>query len=192
MKKKFISCCILVAMAPNLILGTPASATVNNHDSITRSENTDNNSSVSLPIITEYSYGNQLEFDEDLYYGNNIEARAVTKNYYKRNVKINWSTLIDILCKVLDTASNIVSRFIDSDTKVTTNPSNNLVGYNYQTIGGNVQEVQKLLNQHGYALAEDGIWGPKTYSAVVNFQKSQGLVADGIVGYNTWNALHGK
>ena len=73
MKKKFISCFILVAMAPNLILGTPASA--------------------SLPIITEYSYGNQLEFDEELYYGNNLEARAVTKNYYKRNVKINWSTL---------------------------------------------------------------------------------------------------
>lgn len=179
-------------MAPNLILGTPASATVNNHDSIISSEKAYNNSSASLPIITEYSYGNQLEFDEELYYGNNLEARAVTKNYYKRNVKINWSTLIDILCKVLDTASNIVSRFIDSETKVTTNPSNNLVGYNYQTIGGNVKEVQKLLNQHGYALAEDSIWGPNTYSAVVNFQKSHGLVADGIVGYNTWNALYGK
>lgn len=83
-EKKFISCFILVAMAPNLILGTPASATVNNHDSIISSEKAYNNSSASLPIITEYSYGNQLEFDEELYYGNNLEARAVTKNYYKR------------------------------------------------------------------------------------------------------------
>lgn len=52
-------------MAPNLILGTPASATVNNHDSIISSEKAYNNSSASLPIITEYSYGNQLEFDEE-------------------------------------------------------------------------------------------------------------------------------
>jgi peptidoglycan hydrolase-like protein with peptidoglycan-binding domain len=35
----------------------------------------------------------------------------------------------------------------------------------------------------------DGIFGPKTYNAVIKFQKSVGLTADGIVGPNTRQAL---
>ena len=81
---------------------------------------------------------------------------------------------------------------MDKKSNVSTNPNYNIVGYNYQTVGGNVSQVQKLLNQNGYSLAEDGFWGSKTYNAVVNFQRSKGLVADGIVGYNTWKALYGN
>ena len=35
----------------------------------------------------------------------------------------------------------------------------------------------------------DGIFGAKTYNAVVKFQKDRGLAVDGIVGKNTWAAL---
>ncbi|MGI6168996.1 MAG: peptidoglycan-binding protein [Christensenellales bacterium] len=41
------------------------------------------------------------------------------------------------------------------------------------------------------AVGVDGIFGPKTRHAVVEFQKEQGLSRDGIVGPRTWAALLG-
>lgn len=35
----------------------------------------------------------------------------------------------------------------------------------------------------------DGIFGSVTQNAVINYQRSRGLVADGIVGCNTWRSL---
>jgi len=55
-----------------------------------------------------------------------------------------------------------------------------------------VKRVQELLNKHGYKLAVDGIYGPKTRAAVIDFQKKNGLDADGLVGPITWNALVSK
>jgi len=49
--------------------------------------------------------------------------------------------------------------------------------------------VQYLLNAHGATLAVDGIFGPKTAAAVRSFQRSHGLVVDGVVGDQTWPAL---
>ena len=57
--------------------------------------------------------------------------------------------------------------------------------------GSDVLELQKLLNQNGYNLAEDGSFGGKTLAAVQDYQKKNGLVVDGIVGTNTWGALTG-
>ena len=45
------------------------------------------------------------------------------------------------------------------------------------------------LNYHGYRLTVDGIWGDKTENAVRQFQKTRGLVVDGIVGKDTRKAL---
>lgn len=55
--------------------------------------------------------------------------------------------------------------------------------------GSDVTELQKLLNQNGYNLAEDGIFGNNTLSAVKDYQQKNGLAVDGIVGTNTWGAL---
>ena len=56
--------------------------------------------------------------------------------------------------------------------------------------GSDVTELQRLLNNRGFnAGAEDGTFGSATTSAVQSFQLSQGLVADGIVGRDTWRAL---
>lgn len=61
----------------------------------------------------------------------------------------------------------------------------------YGSQGSDVTELQKLLNNHGYGLAEDGIFGENTKNAVTDFQKNKGLTVDGIVGTNTWGTLNG-
>ncbi|HEX6291954.1 MAG TPA: peptidoglycan-binding protein [Herpetosiphonaceae bacterium] len=55
--------------------------------------------------------------------------------------------------------------------------------------GPNVKAIQYLLRQRGYSLEADGDFGPITKSKVVAFQQANGLVADGIVGPNTWGKL---
>ncbi len=58
--------------------------------------------------------------------------------------------------------------------------------------GMNNQEVKLLqaqLNKYGYKLVVDGDFGAKTESAVRDFQRTRGLIADGIVGQKTWSKL---
>jgi len=53
--------------------------------------------------------------------------------------------------------------------------------------GPNVKLVQSLLNRIGYnAGTVDGIFGVLTQQAVIQFQRNNALVADGIVGPRTW------
>ena len=59
----------------------------------------------------------------------------------------------------------------------------------YGSKGSDVTELQKLLNQNGYTLDTDGIYGSKTQAAVKDYQKKNNLAVDGIVGNNTWGAL---
>jgi hypothetical protein len=61
----------------------------------------------------------------------------------------------------------------------------------YGSRGKDVIDAQQLLNQHGAAppLVVDGIFGPKTRQATIEFQKSRGLAPDGIIGPLTWGAL---
>lgn len=55
--------------------------------------------------------------------------------------------------------------------------------------GTNVKALQLLLAYRGYSLSDDGIFGSVTKSAVMSFQTSRGLSADGIAGANTLSAL---
>ena len=53
-----------------------------------------------------------------------------------------------------------------------------------------VRYLQESLTKLGYNPGSiDGIFGPKTNAAVKSFQKSKGLVVDGIVGNITWTAI---
>jgi len=54
-----------------------------------------------------------------------------------------------------------------------------------------VKALQTVLNQDGASLAVDGIFGRDTESAVRRFQNEHGLADDGIVGPLTWSALMG-
>ncbi len=49
-----------------------------------------------------------------------------------------------------------------------------------------VRYLQRLLNTSGFSVDTDGAFGSKTQQAVINFQKQQQIVADGIVGPKTW------
>ena len=56
--------------------------------------------------------------------------------------------------------------------------------------GDAVRKLQELLNKKGFDCgAVDGIFGSKTYAAVMAFQKANGLSADGIAGPLTWGKL---
>ncbi len=54
-----------------------------------------------------------------------------------------------------------------------------------------VAELQQLLRDNGHPLTIDGDFGPATDTAVRQYQANNGLVADGIVGANTWRSLLG-
>ena len=58
--------------------------------------------------------------------------------------------------------------------------------------GEDVKVLQKLLYELGYTLVgtADGIFGNNTDIAVKQFQSKNQLIADGIVGQNTWTALN--
>ena len=53
---------------------------------------------------------------------------------------------------------------------------------------GMISNVVKLL-QEKLKVGSDGIFGPQTLRVVKDFQSKNGLVADGIVGKNTWSKL---
>lgn len=59
------------------------------------------------------------------------------------------------------------------------------------SFGDAVGELQGLLNGKGYHLTIDNDYGAATELAVMVFQGDNGLLADGIVGRNTWAALKG-
>ncbi len=71
-------------------------------------------------------------------------------------------------------------------------PRNNLNNYPLLRNGdrGNfVYLLQFILNQYGYNLSVDGIFGSRTLNAVRNFQQTNSLNVDGLVGPNTWRTL---
>ena len=56
--------------------------------------------------------------------------------------------------------------------------------------GSLVRQVQTKLKSLGYyKISVDGIFGAKTRTAVINFQRDYGLKVDGIVGTQTFKAL---
>ena len=56
--------------------------------------------------------------------------------------------------------------------------------------GSDVRALQKQLTELGFSAGKaDGVYGNKTYKAVVKFQKRYGLVADGVIGVETRQKL---
>ncbi|WP_297639248.1 peptidoglycan-binding domain-containing protein [uncultured Clostridium sp.] len=69
-------------------------------------------------------------------------------------------------------------------------PKTQYVGKGYYEAGWVVQTAQFALQSHGYNISADGYYGPATKDAIIKFQKSKGLAADGIIGNATWQALY--
>ncbi len=57
--------------------------------------------------------------------------------------------------------------------------------------GDEVAWVQFQLLRHGIKVAVDGVYGPRTASAVSSYQRQAGLVPDGITGPNTLSSFIG-
>ena len=55
--------------------------------------------------------------------------------------------------------------------------------------GEHILQLQRLLEQSGLRVGEDGFFGPATASAVRHFQSSRGISPSGVVGPDTWAAL---
>lgn len=58
--------------------------------------------------------------------------------------------------------------------------------------GNEVVQLQLALNNHGYNVNVDGIFGSETDDAVRSFQEEHGLAVDGIVGHETIIALNSE
>ncbi len=59
----------------------------------------------------------------------------------------------------------------------------------FGSTGTSVELIQATLNHYGAHLVVDGIFGQQTRAAVISFQRSHQLEANGIVGPITWHAL---
>ncbi len=58
------------------------------------------------------------------------------------------------------------------------------------SMGQDVSDLQLILQSLGYNPgAIDGIYGNRTMNAVIEFQRNNGLVADGIAGSDTFNMI---
>ncbi|HUO50216.1 MAG TPA: peptidoglycan-binding protein [Candidatus Paceibacterota bacterium] len=55
----------------------------------------------------------------------------------------------------------------------------------FNNTGGDVKAIQQFLNEQGYNVKNDGVYGSQTQAAVEAFQKGNGLQVDGIVGPQT-------
>lgn len=58
--------------------------------------------------------------------------------------------------------------------------------------GAEVVALQEFINQQTLTpdmVSVDGIFGPGTQAAVINFQAAAGIGADGIVGPNTYQTM---
>lgn len=59
----------------------------------------------------------------------------------------------------------------------------------FGSTGQAVETAQELLNKLGYDLQVDGKFGQLTRAAVRDFQRQNGLTADGVIGDKTWRKL---
>ena len=130
--------------------------------------------------ISDLKPGDVLGWDTHfcLYLGNGKGAEA-TSNGDASASKEKWNTSIRIgsFANHFKKATHVY-RYIGT--------VNSTALIKYGEVSARVALLQKFLNWYGdYKLAEDGLFGDGTLSAVKKFQKEQGLTVDGIVGSNT-------
>ena len=85
---------------------------------------------------------------------------------------------------------------VEPDPEKPENPENpeDISGYptvQYNSVNDYVKKLQSRLNELGYDCGlVDGDFGTGTKNAVIRYQRDKGLIADGVVGQQTWGALY--
>lgn len=125
----------------------------------------------------------------------------ITGNYQERTQKAvsNFQAASDLpVTGKVDDALQALIHSDDAPSKPTPTPAPTLglrepypgKALQYESSGKNVQRIQTRLKELGYYQIEvSGNFLKNTRSAVLAFQRQNGLTADGIVGEATWNAL---
>ena len=102
------------------------------------------------------------------------------------NNRIKKSVLIMLLMIMLSTFSMVVANEVIYNSYEVTS----VAIVNNSSPKNDIKLIQKKLKNWGYYFGEiDGVYGAKTKSAVIKFQKNNKLTADGIVGNNTLKAM---
>lgn len=118
---------------------------------------------------------------------NSRHTKGTAVDFYVKGV--NYNTLKSYINKL--PYNNYTYNISGSVMHHDINPPEYIEKYNLTRLlkkgkaGEDVKELQRTLG----GLTVDGIFGNKTLSKVKSFQKSKGLVQDGIVGKNTAHAL---
>ncbi len=87
---------------------------------------------------------------------------------------------------------NLTDYSMDVPTRpIKTRPTSTRSSSKFVVVSGvTVQQVQRALASAGFNPGKaDGVAGPKTVSALKQFQSAEGLKADGVVGSRTWERL---
>ncbi|QXE03172.1 peptidoglycan DD-metalloendopeptidase family protein [Terribacillus sp. DMT04] len=77
--------------------------------------------------------------------------------------------------------------YIGAGSSASQNSAGTAYPGSYIRTGSRGENVRKI--QRAVGVTVDGIFGPNTRQAVINFQRNNGLGVDGIVGPETWNKL---
>lgn len=92
----------------------------------------------------------------------------------------------------LDTQEVINSNNVQSESEKTNQRSeiqDNIMGYRLKS-KDRIRQTQMALKRAGFYKGKiDGKLGPQTKKAIKAFQKSKGLVQDGIIGMRTWEEI---
>lgn len=95
----------------------------------------------------------------------------------KKIIKLTESDLVKIVKRVLKEQSVIGV------------PNYGTTNFTNTNLPSGVKEVQKALIFNGFRIKDDGVFGPETKRAIINFQKSKGIKQTGNVGPITAKAL---
>lgn len=129
-----------------------------------------------------------------------IESKNVSANWYPDHIAYSASAVIDIYAGIDNIGLILINKNSVSSTQQWgasyipyTPPTYPGYYIQYGSTGSNVVLVQSRLNYLGFNCGNaDGDFGSMTKSAVINFQRSKGLTADGVVGPSTWSYLFAR